>query len=665
MPKQRIAHIAYGVFFIAVVLLSKFSTAQIYNGTTGIGNDKSIVDNPKIISDSAKGFAEKGLDYSVNIFYEDEDGERTPIDTSILNVHRHGFLNEWEVSLGNLGAAYQSLKARADLPIRYTLLPNRWTAYRYTPETLRFYNTTKPFSQVRYVAGSKQEQVLELFHTQNITPLWNFSTAYRKINSLGFFNVQKNNIDNFKFTSDYTAPNQRYTAKGVFLFNKLQQDENLGLTSDSFLTEPQFSNHVIIPVGANIASSIVRSPLLNYRRDVNVRFIQDYSIGKTTISYDEDSVKNKTFKPILTFANEIYYSAERYCFLHGQPDTAFRLNYFDYEYSLKDGDTLNVRYDNNTIGTSISAEGNVYLKEKVFSVMGGIGFEYQKIGGWVSDNRTINNYIFGALTNKKSKDSSWFLDANVKLYYTGMAKGNLNLAGTLSKTLPKALGEIGVDLGQFIQQPFYVAESIQVNGTNETKNLKSQINTTLGVYYKNRKLKFEVSLHSLLFNNLIYGIGLAPNYQNYSKAISIQQLQLEKGFNFGKWYAVNKILLQIVPDNTPIQLPLVATYHRLAYNDYIFKKKLEISTGFDVYFNSAYTNDIYQPIFQSFNPQQTVTYQMIPRLNPFFNFRIKRFRASISLDQMQHFFVKNNLNYVNYAAQNQMFRFGLRWIFIN
>lgn len=663
MPKAPYTYILFNVFFVMLLLSAFSSNGQVYNSRTGVNNNQSILDNTQIISDSAKGFAEKDLDHSVDIFYRNEDGKRYEVDTSISDVHRHAFLNEWEVSLGNIGAAYQSLKARANLPPQFDLLPARWDAYRYNQNDLKFYNTTKPFSMVRYVAGSKQEQVLELFHTQNISPLWNFSTAYRKINSLGFYNVQKNNIDNFKFTTGYKSPNQRYTARGAFVYNKLQQDENLGLVKDSFLAEPDFSNHIIIPVGVNVASSIVRSPILNYRRDANVRFIQDYSIGNTTVTYDEDSIKQTTFKPVLTFANEIYYAAERYCFLHGEADSTFQSVYLNENFSFED--TLNLRYNNNTVGTNISAEGNVYIKDKVFSVLAGVGFEYQKIGGWEAEQKTINNYVFGELTNRKSKDSSWKLDADVKLYYTGAAKGNLNFNGKLSKMLPKNIGEVGVVLGQYIQQPFYIAESIQVNGVERTRNLKSQINTTLGGYYKNEKLKFKAQFNSLLFNNLIYSDGLEPNYKNYSDAISIQQLQLEKGLAFGKWTSVNKILLQITVKNTPINIPLLSTNHRLAYNDYIFKGKLEISTGLDVYFNTPYYNNMYQPIFQSFNPQYSRKFQMIPRMNPFFNFKIKRFRASVSLDQMQHFLVKNNLNYVSYAAQNQMFRFGLRWIFIN
>lgn len=664
MPSLRFANILSFTLLIALLVSAQEGAAQVFNKTN---NQNGITDNQKIISDSATGFAEKGLDYSVTIFYLDRQGLKKQYDTTIYSMHQIGLMADWDVSLGNTGSAYQSLKAQADLPDRYTLLPTNWNAYRFDPAEVKFYNTTKPFSAVRYVSGSKQEQILELFHTQNITPLWNFSTNYRKINSLGFYNAQKNNIDNYSFVSSYTTKNQRYRAKGAFLYNKLQQDENLGLLSDTFLTKPEYSNHAIIPVGVGLPSTTTRSTLLNYRRDVNVNFSQDYSIGKTSIHYDEDSLKQTLFKPILTFSNSIYYRAERYCFINSSADTAFnkifQANYLNEPFTLDD--TLNVRYDNNTIGTNFGAEGNVYLGSNVFSVLGGLGFEYQKIGGFAAEQSAVNNYIFGELTNRKSQDSSWQLNAQLRLYYTGMAKGNLNFRGDLSKALPRNLGTIGIGLGQYIQQPFYIAESIQVNKNERTKSLKSQVNTVLGGYYKNEKLRFKASVHSLLFNQLIYSQGLQPDYQNYASAISIQQIELAKEFHFGHWVSSNTLLLQLVPDNTPIQLPLFASRHRFAYNNYLFDSKLEISTGLDFTYNTSFYNDVYQTVFQSFNPQQTIQQVFVPRLTPFFNFRVKRFRASLSFDQAQHFFVKNNLNYINHASQNQTFRFGLRWIFVN
>jgi hypothetical protein len=645
-----------GLIFIGLPIAS----AQIYNKTQG--QDQSIVDNPKIVSDSA-GFAEKGLDYSVDIYYKNQQGEKLALDTSIDNVHRLGLLNEWDIDLGNTGTAYQSLKARAFLPSQYTLLPNEWNAYRFTNENLRFYNTTKPFSEVAYSSGSKQEQVLELFHTQNISPFWNLSTRYRKINSLGFFSGQRSNIDNFDIISDYVSKNKRYKSQTAFLYNKIQQDENLGIISDTFLTNPNFSNHTIIPIGATVLTNATRSNILNYQRDANLRFSQSYSLGKTSVTYDEDSIRKSNFKPVLTFGNRIFYTGERYCFQNSLVDSTFPSNYLDVIYPLDD--TLLIRYDNNTVGADFSAESNIYLKDKVFSVQGGLGIEFQKIGGWAFNKTAVNNYVFGTLSNRKSADSSWVLDASLKLYYTGFAKGNLNFNALLSKALPKNVGRLGIEVSQYIQQPFFISESIQVNQINETKNLQSQINTALGGFYQNEKLQLRLSVTSLLFNQLIYGNGLNPVYENFASAISIQQAQLDKGFSLGKWKMMHKVLLQITPTGTPIQLPLLASFHRFSYQNYLFAGKLQMNTGLDVYFNTPYFNDVYQPIFQSFNPQQTIRKQMIPRLHPFFNFKIKRFRASVSFNHLQHVVVKNNINYLNYAAQNQLFRFALRWIFIN
>jgi|GEM_PF-2238504 len=635
--------------------------AQVYNNTSG--QDKSIVGDQKIRSDSNAGFAEKGLDYSVTIYSINGKGERAEYDTAIDKVHRLGLLSNWELSLGNAGSAYQSLKADAILSANYSLLPSRWTAYSYDEEDLVYYNTTKPFSEVRYSAGSQQEQVLELIHTQNITPRWNFSTAYRKINSLGFFKGQRSNIDNFQFVSGYQSKNDRYKASGAFLYNKIQQDENLGILSDSFLTNPQFSNRSIVPVGIFISSTATRSPLLNYRRSLGVSFRQEYGLGKTESYYTKDSVKKNRFKPFLTFGNKVYYQSGRYCFQNAEPDSVFQVRYFPLSYELQD--TLLLQYDNDRIGTSFSAEGNVYIKEKVFSLLAGLGLEYQKIGGLLSSRDGVNNFVFGQLTNKKSKDSSFVLHADLKLFYTGLARGNLNFNGLVSKALPKNIGTIGVKAAQYVQQALYVAESIQIDSALNQQSLKAQINTSLGGFYKNEKLKLGVSLSSLLFNNLIFSNGLQPDYQNFSRAISIQQLQLDKGFVFKRWHIENSILLQISTNNTPLNIPFFASFHRFAYHDYLFKNKLQVSTGMDVSYNTPYFNDQYQPIFQSFSPQQSIKKTVIPRLHPFFNFKIKRFRASLSVDQAQHFFIKNNINYLGYPAQGPLVRFGLRWIFIN
>jgi hypothetical protein len=104
---------------------------------------------------------------------------------------------------------------------------------------------------------------------------------------------------------------------------------------------------------------------------------------------------------------------------------------------------------------------------------------------------------------------------------------------------------------------------------------------------------------------------------------------------------------------------------RKAYQNFILKKKLQIATGLETRYNTGYQTDVYNPLIFGFASQQSYKIGNIPQFNYFFNFKVKRFRSSISFDELQQFFVRNNLNYKGYAAQNFIIRFGFHWVFIN
>ncbi len=82
-------------------------------------------------------------------------------------------------------------------------------------------------------------------------------------------------------------------------------------------------------------------------------------------------------------------------------------------------------------------------------------------------------------------------------------------------------------------------------------------------------------------------------------------------------------------------------------------------------YNSSYFANDYAPIFFGFVTQYENKINNIPEFTYFFNFNVKRFRASVALDQLQQIFTRNNINYPGYAAQNLALRFGLHWIFVN
>ena len=73
----------------------------------------------------------------------------------------------------------------------------------------------------------------------------------------------------------------------------------------------------------------------------------------------------------------------------------------------------------------------------------------------------------------------------------------------------------------------------------------------------------------------------------------------------------------------------------------------------------------YSPLYFSFVTNYTNKVSNYPQAAFFFNFKVKRFRASFAIDELQNFVLKNNMNYNLYPAQNYTFRFGFHWAFIN
>ena len=91
--------------------------------------------------------------------------------------------------------------------------------------------------------ATRAEQVIELMHTQNVKPNFNFAFQYRLINSPGFFKNQKTNHNNYLLTSRYETINKRYNAYLILLGNKLQSGENGGIQDTAnFLDDPIFKD---------------------------------------------------------------------------------------------------------------------------------------------------------------------------------------------------------------------------------------------------------------------------------------------------------------------------------------------------------------------------------------------------------------------------------------
>ncbi len=50
--------------------------------------------------------------------------------------------------------------------------------YKWMQESIRFFNTTRPYTELGYMLGSQSQQIIEIFQTQNFKPYWNTTLQF-------------------------------------------------------------------------------------------------------------------------------------------------------------------------------------------------------------------------------------------------------------------------------------------------------------------------------------------------------------------------------------------------------------------------------------------------------------------------------------------------------
>lgn len=677
MPLKYISHLPFSnlknkkfLYLISICLLIQGNIfAQLFSNRT---NTSGNLSTQKIISDSTHKKQLK-TDDRISIYaYSIADTSRKTLDTSISFFHRNHLQNIWMSDLGNTASSAKSLLFLPNLNPQIQLGINSVSHLLFEWDQARFYNTTRAYSDINYLMGPKKEQYLSLLFTQNIKPNWNMAVNYRKINAPGFYKLQRTNHDNFAYTTQYLSKNLRYDLKAGFFYNKLQQDENGGILSTDYLYYSSYNDKRLIPVlfqpvGTNSSS------VKNYLRTTSLQLQHQYFFGKSDSLINADSsAKYYSFKPIFGLKHRLYYEFEYYNYKDVIPDTSDYSKVFKNDFILSD--SLYSKNKLRRFGNSFSLLSDIHFHEKTMQAEAGYGLElekyrtlfYQSTPLDYTNIHSLNSYLFAKISKPQHSNKEWIYQAFLQFYFTGKAKGNTLLNIHFGRILSDKLGTFQIGLNQSVQaQPYlfdlYGTNYFMVGGSSPRQTI-----TDFNAQYQNPQWLTNIQFHYYLIGNYHYR-DTNLNATWYQGVIPILQVQFNKSFKLGKFIIDNQLLLQQIQKqvNSPIHIPNFATRNRLAYEDKIIKKKLSIATGFDIRYNTPYYADRYIPMFYSFVPQNENSISNIPQVAYFFNFKIKRFRASLALDELQQFFTRNNINYQNYPAPNFGLRFGVNWAFVN
>lgn len=591
-------------------------------------------------------------------------------DTSLHTFQRRPFSQPWYRDMGNLGSPTQNLLFTAEERMGPSLGYHVYDIYRYRPDSLRYYNTTKPYTNFTYQLGSKLEQMAYILHTQNIKPNWNFAAQYRKTTSPGFYKIQRNNHDNASFTTHYTGKRKHYELYGGIIYNKEQHDENGGLVDIGLLDSSQFNDRQLLEVNyQNDAYSTQRSAVTNNQRDFTVLLQHSYTFGRADTTYNEDSTRY-TYRLIPRFriSHKLELSTEKHQYKDLYPDSLRYTGYFEQYFSASGDDSVYSVQKWFWVDNRFLLNGFVGRPEQQLSFDAGIGNRYDRFTTDYLAGRDVtspvSNYVTGELKKEALKPGQWFYGANVQFYFTGKAAGDFMFHAHVGKDLGNDWGSIKAGfLQQLNSAPYNYTEYRNQFDSVFTSFSKESV-SQLYASFESPKLKLSAGLRNYLIANYIY-LDAPYSPAQYSPAFNITQLWLRKTFKVGSFVLDNELAYQKNAGAAPVNIPELMGRHQLSIERPMFKRHLQVAVGLEARYTTTYAPAGYDPFFNRFYYQGAYKVSNSPEGSVFFNFRIKQFRAYVMADQLQQLYTHNTIVAPGYAAQNFMIRFGFTWILIN
>ena len=616
---------------------------------------------------------------SINITYKYLDSLRSnPMDSSVNDFDKYFSVPSHYQYLGNNGAAAYSL-------IFTPLAKPGWDAgfhsfdiYRFKLEESRLYKTTRPYSQLSYQLASGKEQMIRVFHTQNPRPNWNFGFDYRMISAPGFFVTQNTNHNNYRLFSTYQGKRKRYALTFILIGNKIKNSENGGIVNDTFLSDPDKKKRFSIPVNFGGANLFEPNPFKssistgNIYQDFTFFLRQSYEFGKKDSIIINDTTTEHLFYPRLRFQHSFTYNTYQYNFKDDKADSVIYKNWYDTTLRTKTS-TFSIKENWVVINNDFALIQFPDIKNSAQFFLAGVTLQNLKAtfnaGDTITREKNFYNIMLHAEYRNKTRNKLWDVLAKGEFYINGLNSGDYNASVFLSRVLNKKLGDVRLTFNNSNRTPSFVFNTLSTFNFKNGSSYKKENITSFGAMATNKY--FNLGFNNHILTNYTYFINYYKTAQS-SKVINLVQFFLSKKLRLNKhwnWYA--DVVLQQTDGSSPVKVPLVFTRNRIAFEG-VFYKNLNLSTGMEARYYTSYKAYNYSPIMGQFMPQDTFKLKNLPDISAFFHFRIKSFTGFIRAENINTIsflngfgFINNNLAAPHYPTQGFIFRFGIKWGFVN
>ena len=612
-----------------------------------------------------------GLEDSITISFRYFDSSRIRyFDSGVLNLERRFPEPYTHLYLGNLGSASHPILFTPRMNTGFDAGFHAYDLYQWKVEDTRFFQTTRPFTELNYIISSPAEQTINILHTQNIKPTWNAAFEYRFLSSPGTFKNTQNTGHSIRLSSAFVTKARRYSGFFVWVNNKHTAAQSGGILSDTMLKASAYDiDRFSIPtrIGGDpvFSTSPFGTSLSTFlqTKSTTLFFRHQYDFGqKDSVATDSGFVK--VFYPRFRVQHNLSIASYANMF---QDTSVYGLQtYFNYtsltSTVLFQDKWSDIKNEFDLILFPEKENQNQFLK---------VGAAYQMLRGTMDNTslRLHNAYLTGEYRNR-TKNKKWDVNASGQLYLTGYNAGDYTAWVRLQAFVGQRFGDIQLEFQNTNHTPGFVYDTrssfplLPSNGSFNKENI-SHFSATV----HENKFHIDLSGHYFIIANYTY----FDSFYHASQAplASVLRISAEKKFKLSKrWTLYSELHFQQSTGNV-INLPSLFTRNRLAFEGN-FYKNLFLATGLDVRYFTSFKADNFSPLTGQFFLQDGTTISNRPDVAAFLHFRIKSFNAFIRAENLNTFrlkpsagFLANNMAAPLYPMQGQVLRLGIKWGFVN
>ena len=631
------------------------------------------------------------------------DGTEKSVDTtlSIENEYSFNFLRKdyFEyLPLPNMGEGYNKIGYNFhDEPLTPQMGARVKHFGYFEKEDVFYYEVPSPYSELFFKSTFQQGQNLDATLAVNTSPKFNVAVSFKGFRSLGDYNSSLSRSRQFRMSAQYQTYNQRYRLRLHQTTQSLENEVNGGLVNDAvyffenapnYVRADQFGAPILDDNGEeqfDFYDGFLKRSLLSTqiraRNDLSgKRYFMDHRYQMFPIAKDTTVYK-------MDVGYQLSYETKKYSYVDDRPSPYF---YETYDVSSVQDSTnystlenkLYARYKDRLLGElqldlfhynwNYALGENDYQKDSVLPT----SIQASQLAAQVKWSKIL----FGTAIKAKGYQSLKETYATTDL--------NLNINRLLLKDISASASF------QYRSQPlnfnYYLFQSDFKEYNWSNTNLVNQNTSTKSVGVSHPKWG-NVSAAWSTINNYGFFVNRTP-LNSLNKKFKVEVLQLDKQidyfkarFNqrldFGKLSWINNVqyqkvtqeqdLDQILGDPLTLNVPEWLIRSTLMLTSSIFNKALSFQSGATFVFFTDYYADQYNPLLSEFVTQNNTKIGEYPRVDFFFNAKIKSSRIFIKLENVSatiEHLINVDTPYDYYAApftpyRDFSIRFGLIWNF--